>query len=407
MSEILKRKEGEDKLDYIKRIVYGKLKDHTIDNDFTELAPLVFDKEYSSDVARRMFYGVRRILELLDDKEISALPKNKLDELKDIIGELDIKKQEAKSKTQELNKIKRNFIKSIEISNDIWEQMTKNGFKINIPDYCQEEINIYNDNKMIVNISDWHIGYIIHNCKGNKYNLEIARKRINLFTQEIEKYSRLYNINKIYVVNTGDTIEHTYMRGNQSQNTEFGQSQQINESIQLIYDFLVSLNSFSDVEYYSLAGNHDRSCGDKTQNNEGDNANVVISDQLFKWNKLANNKRLKIVNGNHLDSEIILEINGVKCKFIHGDEKIKDGKSLLQTEMSMDEEFYNAIFRGHWHNYSITSENRGRYIINTGCLSGFNNYSTRFGCASNANQTICIIGDNEIELIKGVDLQIN
>jgi len=109
MSEILKRKEGEDKLDYIRRIVYGKLKDHTIDNDFTELAPLVFDKEYSSDVARRMFYGVRRILELLDDKEISGLPKNKLDELKEIIGELDIKKQEAKSKTQELNKIKKNF----------------------------------------------------------------------------------------------------------------------------------------------------------------------------------------------------------------------------------------------------------------------------------------------------------
>jgi predicted phosphodiesterase len=197
------------------------------------------------------------------------------------------------------------------------------------------------------------------------------------------------------------------MRGNQSKNTELNQAQQINKSIELIYQFLVSLNKFADVEYYSLAGNHDRTCGDKSQNESGDNANVIISEQLHKYNILAQNKRLKVINSEHSDREIIIEINGLTCKFIHGDEKIKESKSLMQSEISMDEEFYNILFRGHWHNFSITSENKGRYVVNTGCLSGFNDYSSNFGCASNANQTICIIGDSEIELIKGVDLQIN
>ena len=69
MSEdnLLRQRDGESLLQYHKRIIYGKLVDKTLsDIDYTELAERVYGQAYSSDVARRMFYGSRRTLELLD-----------------------------------------------------------------------------------------------------------------------------------------------------------------------------------------------------------------------------------------------------------------------------------------------------------------------------------------------------
>ena len=87
---------------------------------------------------------------------------------------------------------------------------------------------------------------------------------------------------------------------------------------------------------------------------------------------------------------------GIKCKFIHGDHnKTKDGKTLIKSEMSVDNEFYDILFKGHLHNFSIESENNGRYIVR-GCLSGYNDFSLNFGCATFASQTIVVLGEKKI-----------
>jgi hypothetical protein len=62
------------------------------------------------------------------------------------------------------------------------------------------------------------------------------------------------------------------------------------------------------------------------------------------------------------------------------------------------------MLKGHEHNHRVISENRGRYIVSGGCLSGYNDYSTNFGCATVASQTIIITKPNQIEMIKDVQL---
>ena len=63
----IKRKENETDLQYHKRIIYGKLVDKTLsDIDYSELSELAYGQAYSSDVARRMFYGSKRTLALMD-----------------------------------------------------------------------------------------------------------------------------------------------------------------------------------------------------------------------------------------------------------------------------------------------------------------------------------------------------
>ena len=82
----IKRKENETDLQYHKRIIYGKLVDKTLsDIDYSELSELAYGQAYSSDVARRMFYGSKRTLALMDKEGID---KNNSDS---VISELDAK----------------------------------------------------------------------------------------------------------------------------------------------------------------------------------------------------------------------------------------------------------------------------------------------------------------------------
>ena len=70
----------------------------------------------------------------------------------------------------------------------------------------------------------------------------------------------------------------------------------------------------------------------------------------------------------------------------------------------MDNEFFDVYVEGHFHNFRCLSENHGRYIITNGCLQGFNDYSTRFGCATCASQTAMIVENGKVELIKDIQL---
>lgn len=330
--------------------------------------------------------------------------KTQINKAKELLGEQFILKKQLQSEKSEINKFKKEFVKSISIAEELAEIQRAEGFKVEVPEHCYNFVNIISDYNMIVNISDWHIGYVINNCKGNYYNWEIANERVNQLINEIHKYAKLYNVKKIYVINTGDVIENVSMRKNQSQYCEFNQSEQINHAIKLIFRFLVAISDKCEVEYDSIAGNHDRQNGDLSANLDGDNAETIIRDQIGNLIEIGKIEKITVIDRPHTDNEIIKEINGVLIKARHGHDVIKDDKRQLKADISMDEAFYKLLIKGHEHNFRCVSENKGRYIVSTGCLSGYNDYSTKFGCATNASQTIIILNQDKIELVKDVQL---
>ncbi len=129
-----------------------------------------------------------------------------------------------------------------------------------------------------------------------------------------------------------------------------------------------------------------------------------IHNDRLKLNKLKRELRLSIIDTEHTDKEIRLDINGLKCKFVHGDDTPKIDNNSMARLISSDNEFYNLVCYGHWHNFSCRSENNGRYVVTNGCLSGRNTYSKSFLCSTDASQTIIIVGDGEVELLKDVNL---
>jgi len=408
INQDLLKKDNETDFQHHKRIVMGKLVTKTFsDEDYTDLSELAYGQRYSSDVARRMFYGSRDTIQLMENCQIEGMSdKSILSQAKELVGEQFLLKKQLQSEKIQINKFKNDFIRSIAVADEIKEYLSKTDFNIEIPSYCHIPL-AYNkkSHSMIVCISDWHIGCTIINCKGNTYNWEVANDRVNILIETCLDYIDRYDISQVYVYNLGDTIESTYMRKNQSQYCEFFQGEQIAKATELIYRLLVALCEKCYVQYDGVAGNHDRFVCDKSENLDGDNANSVITPMLSKFTEISGNKRLCVVNRNYSDKEIVANINGVLCKFVHGDKSVKKDNLKLKSEISMDNQFYDLYFEGHWHNYKSVSENRGRYQITTGCLSGFNDYSSVFGCSTVASQTIVILGQDEVELIKDVQLQ--
>ena len=104
MKEGLEKRDNESKFNYIKRITDYK---NELDLDYNEWVRLIINKEYSSDNARKGYYIVKPLLDILEEEQINSInPENKIQQVKDIIGELDLKKIEIRNKTNKLNRIK-------------------------------------------------------------------------------------------------------------------------------------------------------------------------------------------------------------------------------------------------------------------------------------------------------------
>lgn len=376
------------------------------DDDWSEIISR-YGVKCANDTLRKAsqtIFGGYFVSEYMKYKGYISSPTTNLTKAREVLGEQYIVKQQIHNDKLQLNKMKRDLVPCLSVADELAEIIKANNFKIEIPEYMYSPTIGSSKYTMICNISDWHIGYLIHNCNGNSFNWEVANERINKYIEECKKYIEAYGIKKVFVVNTGDTIEGTYMRQTQDQSCEFYQSMQIAKATKLIYRLLVALCEDCDVVYGGIAGNHDRMSGDKKKNYAGDNANVSITEHLKDLVEVSESNKISFIETGYADTDFKVEINGLICKFAHGDNIPKMDKNTIANMISADNDFFDILFTGHLHNFSMISENHGRYRVQTGCLSGYNDYSKAFYCQTDASQTICILGDRKIELIKDVNL---
>lgn len=390
----VERKEDESLLGFYKRITDNRKELGLSYEEWGEL--IVGENRYSSDNCRKALYLIKPLLENLREEELNKLPKNMMDEIKEELGELFIVKQEAKSKLNKLGRLKRDFAKSVEISNDIKESLGEELKNISLFNF--ERIEGTSEYKLIIQLSDLHIGYIIKNYKGNTYNYEILRLRLAEIIKEAKKICDMYDITEVIVVNTGDVIEHVAMRETQQAfECEFNLSQQILKAIKTLYEFVTTVSEFANVRFISVGGNHSRASGSKNANIQGDNSNIVILGALQML--FAENERVEVVEIDEIDDSCEFEVNGLKFLALHGDNRPADCKKLF------DSENVDVILRGHFHNFNVATQDNGGYVITCGSAFGYNPYSKKsIGATAQASQTLILVGDKKIEFIKDLNL---
>lgn len=390
----LSRQPVESEFAHHKRLVLGKLVDGTLaDKDYSELAPYVYGKEYSSDVARRMMYGSRRTLELLEEHAVSQITAE------DVLSEVDAKRIEFQKERQKfydqrnaLNKVIRDRSRQEEL-NEILCEVIKTG---NLPQLNYQRVEIEpSDNDLLVSLNDIHYGANVQNY-WNTYNSDICRDMMCRYLDKVISIAETHGSENCIVWANGDEIN-----GNIHQSIAITNKENVIEQIigvsELIAGFIAELSKhFRQVIFVSVAGNHSRIEPNK------DRALVTERlDDLIEWYlgaRLQNFENVVIgtnevtttspPNSVKIDTTMYLvDIRGKTYCGVHGD---YDGSpAKIQSLQTMARRPLYAVLSGHLHHCKI-DEVQGIKTIMAGGFLGMDDYCVTKRIYGRAEQMVCV-----------------
>lgn len=341
------RRDNETDLDYHRRLVYGKLVDKTLaDIDYTELAELIYGQPYSSDVARRMLYGSKRTLELVDEERASEAKSSSYgDDIDSKLIELRLERQKFYDMRMAFNKVVRERARQEEL-NEILVNAVRSG---DLPSLEYEPCIIEpSDNDLLCSLNDIHYGADVHNA-WNTYNPEVCRQMMCRYLDRIIEIGERHHSENCYVFANGDEISGSIHLTIQVSNKE-NVIEQVKGVSELIAEFLAELSKhFNTVTFVSVAGNHSRL---STKENSPIDERL---DDLVEWYlgaRLQNFKNVVIGGCEKIDSTMyLLDIRGKTYAGVHGD--YEPGQQQVTALQTFAKRPLYAILSGHKHHNKV------------------------------------------------------
>lgn len=407
MAELF-RSENESVLEHHKRLVYGKLVDKTLaENDYAELAPYVYGKAYSSDITRRMMYGSKRTLDLLESQ---AGYQTVADQ--SILNELEAKRLEIKKERQKLfdqrsayNKIVREQARAEELK-EIISKAIQNS---NLPSLIDGDSNLCSqnqcrttqDNDVLVSLNDIHYGAWVDN-HWRVYNSDICRDMMYHYLYKVIEIGKRHNSENCIVWANGDAISGNIHHSIAVTNKENVIEQVVGVS-ELIAEFLAELSKhFNQVKFVSVAGNHSRiDTKEKALKDER-------LDDLVDWYlqaRLQNFENIEVGAGNKIDTTMyLIDIRGKTYCGVHGDYDGSDSK--IQALQTMAQQPLYAVLFGHLHRCKIDTV-QGIKIIMAGSFLGMDDYCVGRRIFGQPEQMVCICDSTGVVCSYCIDLQDN
>lgn len=394
----IERMENESKFDYHRRLVYGKLVDKTLaDVDYSELSELVYGQPYSSDVARRMLYGSRRTLELMDEERAAGCGSSAYaDEIDAKMIELRKERQKFYDMRNAFNRVIRERSRQEEL-NEILVSAVQSG---NLPRLSYEPAYIEpSDNDLLCSLNDIHYGIDIHNA-WNTYNPEICRKMMCRYLDRIITIAERHGSENCYVFNNGDSISGKIHYTIQIANKE-NVIEQVKGVSELIAEFLAELSKhFNTVTFVSVAGNHSRL--DTKDNSPLDER----LDDLIDWYlsaRLQNFENIIVGGSEKIDSTMyLLDIRGKTYAGVHGD---FDGSATkIAALQTMAQRPLYAVLSGHLHHNKI-DEVQGVKTIMAGSFMGMDDFCIQKRIYGKPEQMVCVCDDSGVVCHYDIPLQ--
>ena len=348
--------------------------DGIIDMTWGELTPILNkqlrdpDEEWSESAYRKKYALIKNAYEQI----FSGYQDD------DYLQELTLQKQEIKKEKRklyderlDLNKRLREEAR-LETTIDCIKQSLSNIAHNYFSDNHKDFIPMTSDNKMVICLSDLHIGADFKNIDG-EYNPDIAKERLQQYLYEIKDIQGRNGCCECIVAILGDCISGSIHRTISVTNKE-DVIEQVKIASMLISDFINSLSHwFNNVTVYSVGGNHSRI--------EKKVEDALLSerlDNLIPWfvEKMMEYKDNVNVISHTFDDTLGIFNVGEKLYFIqHGDySPITDvaiGKLVLWAKQTP-----YCILTGHLH-YPAMTEVSGIKVVQSGSLCGSGDEFTR------------------------------
>lgn len=328
-------------------------------------------------------------------KYAEMISEKHLDALKNEIGEYNLQKRELENMKRDFGKLRR-MVTDAELDRQKLFDTAKENVNVEINQYEHKDLsNTLRENDLVVTLSDLHVGAVT-NLPNSEYNSEIAYSYLLTYANKIKDMILIYKPKNVYITNLGDMIEGSFMRYNQAFDIDLNQSQQQSRAIEYIIDFIKQIYEYTSNEgvhlyYTGIAGNHDRSNGNKKDNLNGDSfitvLNTVIklvSDKMkdFTFIEPDDENRSKIFVRNHW------------IKLVHGDFDNLNKASVLSDHSQLDDIHYDAILGGHKHSLMIKETNG--LVVQTGSIVGNTNYSKDLAVSATRSQVVVVVSGKSL-----------
>ena len=267
-----------------------------------------------------------------------------------------------------------------------------------LPTY-DKPLKVNNNKEAILLLSDWHYGFDFVN-PWNKYNPEIAKKRISKLLSETIRFCKEQDVTNINILNLADLIAgriHLTIR----LESRIDVITQIMEVSEILAEFLNELTRYFNVNYYSCTDNHSRIEPDKTQSLDLESL-CRITDWFLKW-RLGNSVEF---HDNQFGEDIItLNVLNHNILGVHGDRDKQN--SVIEKMTLLTRKSYDLTCTAHLHHFSA-DEHTGTRLVSNGSLMGTDSYAKNLRLYSKPSQTLIIATpENVCDIIHIIDLDIN
>ncbi|MGL4452503.1 MAG: hypothetical protein ACRCX8_18820 [Sarcina sp.] len=376
----IKRRENESEFEYAKRIVYGKLVDKTIDLDYSELSGLIYEKGYSSDVARRIFYGLRDAFQLMDKENIGMI--NEDDTLAKIEEkELDLIKERKKLQA---TKLELNRKLTHEARFELFYETIKDTIEALPVPKLEAISNVKGKKGYIQAFTDVHYGASFK-TQANEYSREICKNRFELMLGETIDYCKRESVSEMNVVNCSDNIQGMIHMSDIKIN-EVPVPIAIVEISRIIANYLNELSAHTKVVYHHvMASNHAqaRYLGSKASELATEDMELLIANYIKDL--LRDNDRVEVILS---DSDYInLNVCGYEILGMHG-HQVKNIKDVINKYSILHKKFYQYCILGHTHaGQTVTvgaGESGSMEVLVVPSMVGSCPYSARLGLDAKA-----------------------
>lgn len=253
----------------------------------------------------------------------------------------------------------------------------------------------------LIQCSDWHLNELIQ-LKHNKFDIEIASKRVKLLADEAIRTFTARGITKVVVCFLGDLLN-SDRRADEKYHEATNRAKASVVAEELVAKFLLHLASvFEEVSVTGVVGNEGRIDLDMSWSNDlaSNNYDFTILANVRKIFQWAN---IPVTFGPIDKIEEVIEINGHRLLTTHDittKTKEQKGAQSVIGKYYLSDNPVDCIITGHIHATKITV-----LVARNGSLPGSNEFNENgLGLIGRASQNIAVFGKGYRNFM-AVDLQ--
>lgn len=319
----------------------------------------------------------------------------------DINPELDAKIQEMRKEKIKLSDAR------VEYNRLIRQEARKESYLDMVRKIISEEVtpmnipihyNLFNSSTdLLCHFTDIHTGIEIHNWKNNFDQGEL-KKRIEKYTSDILDIRGLHGSENCYLV-IGEILSGLIHNNLRLQNN-MDLIEQFKYISELISAMLYRMaNHFNHIYVYVTPGNHSRVSPKKEDSLDGENFDILLP--FYLKARMQNINNITICD-NTVEPEIAMfNIRGNTVFAAHGH---KDSPAnVVQNFTLMFGIKPDIVLLGHRHLNGLSTVYDTK-IIESGSVSGTDNYATSIRKVNKPEQTVSVIGDNGLICLYDIQL---